>query len=91
MSSFLEEAPFKNREDIKAEIKRCSTFASVCLFACVIFAFLGIAGDALNMALGLGSTSWFLLAILAGIFAIHPQMHAVVAKRLLFVDENKKE
>jgi hypothetical protein len=91
MGSALEEEPFKNREDVKAEIKRCSTFATICMFFCVIFAILGVIGDALNTTLGLESMSWFLLAIVAVLVAIHPQMHAVAAKHLLYMDESKKE
>lgn len=91
MVSALEEKPFKNREDVEAEIKRCSTFASICMFFCVIFAALGVAGDALKTTLGLESMSWFSLAIVAVLFAIHPQMHAVAAKHLLYMDEGKKE
>ena len=89
MGSALEEKPFKNREDVKAEIKRCSTFATICMVFCVIFLILGIIGDALNTTLGLESMSWFLLAIIAGLIAIHPQMHAVAAKHLLYMDESK--
>jgi hypothetical protein len=88
----LEEKPFKNREDVQAEIKRCSTFATICMLFCGIFAILGVIGDALNTTLGLESMFWFLLAILAGIFAIHPQMHAVAAKHLLGMEAvSKKE
>ena len=91
MASVLEEKPFKNREDVKAEIKSCSTFASICMFFCGIFAVLGVIGDTSNTTLGLESMSWFLLAIIAAIFAVHPQMHAVAAKHLLYMDETKKE
>ncbi|MCJ7507177.1 MAG: hypothetical protein MUO85_00425 [candidate division Zixibacteria bacterium] len=87
----LDEKPFQTREDVKAEIKRCSTFATICVFFCFIFAILGVIGDALNTTLGLESMSWFLLAIVAGLFAIHPQMHAVAAKHLLYMAESKKE
>lgn len=87
----LEEKPFKNREDVKAEIKRCSTFATILMIILGIFAIIGVIADALNTTLGLTSMSWFLLAILAGLFAIHPQVHAVAAKQLLYMDENKKE
>jgi hypothetical protein len=55
------------------------------------FRFLGVIGDTLNTTLGLESMSWFLLAIIAAIFAVHPQMHAVAAKHLLYMDESKKE
>ncbi len=91
MVSFLEEQPFKNRDDLKAEIKRCSTFAGYCMIFCVIFALLGIIGDASNTTLGLTSMSWFLLAVIAGVFGLYPQMHSLAARHLLYMDETKKE
>jgi putative exporter of polyketide antibiotics len=91
MASFLEEQPFKNRDDLKAEIKRCSVFASYCMVFCAIFALLGIIGDASNTTLGLESMSWFLLAITSALFGIYPQMHSLAAKHLLYMDETKKE
>ena len=91
MAGVLEEQPFKNRDDLKAVIKRCSTFASYCMVFCVIFALLGVIGDASNTTLGLESISWFLLAIIAGLFGIYPQMHSIAAKHLLYMDETKKE
>lgn len=91
MASFLEERPFKNRDDLKAEIKMCSVFAGYCMIFCVIFALLGIIGDASNTTLGLESMSWFLLAITAGVFGIYPQMHSIAARHLLYMDENRKE
>jgi len=94
MVSFLDlgEKPFKNPEDVKAEIKRCSTFVSISMFIAGIFAILGVIGDALNTTIGLESLSWFLLAIIAGLTAIHPEMHAVAAKHLLGIEtESKKE
>ncbi len=91
MAGILEEQPFKNRDDMKAEIKRCSTFASYCGIFCVIFALLGIIGDASNTTLGLESMSWFLLAITSALFGLYPQMHSIAARHLLYMDENKKE
>lgn len=91
MASFLEEQPFKNRDDLKATIKRCSIFASCCLVFCVIFALLGIIGDASNTTVGLESMSWFLLAITSALFGIYPQMHSLAAKHLLYMDETKRE
>jgi cation transporter-like permease len=92
MASVLEEKPFKNLDDVKADIRNCSTFASVSMFACVLFVIIGVIGDTLNTALGLESISWFLLAIVAGLVSIHPQLHVVLAKHLLFgIEENNKE
>ncbi len=91
MTSALEEQPFKNRDDIRAEIKRCSVFASYCMVFCIIFALIGVIGDASNTTLGLASMSWFLLAIIAALFGIYPQMHSIAARHLLYVDETRKE
>jgi hypothetical protein len=88
----LEEKPFRNREDVKAEIRLCSTMGSVFLLLSLLFAVLGIIGDAANTTLGLETMSWFLLAIIVGIASVVPSMHAVVAKHLLGIEaEGKKE
>ncbi len=88
----LEEKPFKNREQVKAEVKLCSTVGTVFQLLGFLFAILGIIGDASNITLGLESISWFLLAIIAGISSVIPSMHAVLAKHLLGIEgESKKE
>jgi len=88
----LEEKPFKNREEVKAEVRLCSTVGTVFLLLSWLFAILGIIGDALNTTLGLEAMSWFLLAIIVGISSVIPSMHAVVAKHLLGIEaESKKE
>jgi hypothetical protein len=56
----------------------------------LLFVVLGVIGDALDITLGLGSISWFLLAIFASLTAVHPQMHAVLAKHLLGVEAESK-
>jgi hypothetical protein len=75
--------PFKNREEVKTEIRDCDRFAGISQYACFIFAALGVICDALNITLGLESMSWFLLAIVAGLNAIIGHTHVVVAKHLL--------
>jgi len=92
MASVLQNQPFKNREHVIAEIKRCALAGSVFTYLSFLFAALGVIGDALNTTLGLEPTSWFLLAIFASLHAIVPDMHLVVAKHLLGIEaENKKE
>ncbi len=86
----LEEKPFQNREDVKHEIKLCSTASSVFVLLSLLLALVGIIGDALNTTLGLETLSWFLLAIILGVSSIVPAVHAVSAKHLLYMDENKK-
>ena len=84
--------PFKNREEIKAEIRACDRFAGISQYACFVFAALGVIGDAVNITLGLESMSWFLLAIVAGLNAIIGHTHVVVAKHLFGIEaEIKKE
>jgi len=86
------EKPFKDREDVKAEIRNCDLFGSICQYACFVFAALGVIGDALNITLGLEPMSWLLLAIVAGLNAIIGHTHYVVAKHLLGIEaESKKE
>jgi len=83
---------FKNREDVKTEIRNCGRVGSIFQLLCFGFAALGVIGDALNITLGLESMSWFLLAIVAGLNAIIGHTHVVVAKHLFGIEaESKKE
>ena len=87
----LEEKPFQNREEVKHEVKLCSTMSTIFQLLSFLFAIVGIIADALNTTLGLETLSWFLLAIILGVSSVLPSMHAVSAKRLLYMDETKKE
>lgn len=87
----FEEKPFQNREDVKHEVKLCSTVATVFQLLSLLFAVVGIAGDALNSTLGLETLSWFLLVIILGVSSVLPSMHAVSAKHLLYMGQTKKE
>jgi len=92
LDSTWNDKPFKNREDVKTEIRDCGRFAGISHYACFIFAALGVIGDVVNITLVLESMSWFLLAIVAGLNAIVGHMHVVVAKHLLGTEaEDKKE
>ncbi len=83
---------FKNREEVKVEIRDCNRFAAISQYACFIFAALGVVVDALDVTLGLESMSWFLLAIVAGLNAIIGHTHVVMAKHLLGIEtESKRE
>ena len=88
---FKTETPFKNREEIKSEIRACDRFATVTHWACFLFAALGIIGDVLKITLGLESMSWFLLAIIAGLNAAIGHMHVVVGKHLFGIEAERKE
>jgi hypothetical protein len=91
MANMLRDQPYKNREHIIAEIRRCARASSVSSFLSFLFAVIGIVGDALNTTLGLTSLSWFLLATFAAIHAIVPSMHLVVAKHFLGIEAEIKK
>jgi hypothetical protein len=57
----------------------------------VIFAILGVIGDAINGALGLESTSWFLLAIAMFVASIPEYLGWAVAVYLQAKEAKKKE
>jgi len=80
MASALQNQPFKNREHVKAEIRRCARAGSVGMLLGFLFTALGVISDALNITLVLEPMSWFLWAIFAGVTAIVPTLHLVVAK-----------
>jgi hypothetical protein len=91
MGSRLEDQTFKNREQVKAEVRKCALFGDVCQYLSFIFVALGVIGDTLNISLGLESMSWFLLAIVAGLNAIIGHMHIVVGKHLLGIEAESKK
>ena len=92
MGSRLEDQTFKNREQVKAEVRKCALYGNISQYLSFIFVALGVIGDALNITLGLESLSWFLLAIVAGLNAIIGHMHIVVGKHLLGIEaESKKD
>ncbi len=91
MPIIQENKPFKNREDVKAEIRNCDLFGGICQYACFIFAAVGVVGDILNVTVGLEPMSWFLLAIVAGLNAIIGHAHAIAAKHLLGIEDEKTE
>jgi len=91
LSTTWYQKPFKSLEEVKTEIRDCTRFAGISQYACFIFAALGVIGDAANVTLGLGSMSWFLLAVVAGLNAIIGHTHMVVAKHLLGIEAESKE
>jgi hypothetical protein len=91
MASSLQNQPFKDREHVKAEIRRCAWASSVGMILGFLFAALGIISDALNITLVLEPMSWFLLAIFAHVGAIVPTLHLVVAKHFLGIETETKE
>ena len=60
----------EDRERIVASIGVAGLWGHVSFFLGVIFAVLGVIGDAANVTLGLEPMSWFLLAIVASVLSI---------------------
>jgi hypothetical protein len=87
----FEEKSFKNREEVKKEVRICSMASSVASYLSLLFAALGIISDAVNITLGLGSISWFLLSIIACLHAVVPTIHTVVGKHLLGIEAESKK
>ena len=88
----LLEQPFKNREEVKAEIGKCDLMGSILSIACFVFAALGVIGDALKITLGLEPMIWLLLSIVAGLNAILPHTKSIMAKHLYGIEaESEKE
>ena len=61
---------WENREWLRASIGPGGKQAHIWWFVGIIFAVLGIIGDAANITLGLEPTSWFLLAVVAFLASI---------------------
>jgi hypothetical protein len=81
---------FKNREEVKIEIRKCAMMSSIITFLGLVFALLGIIGDVLDITLGLESISWLLLAVFFGVIAVFPTMHSVIAKHLYGIESENK-
>ena len=81
---------FKNREEVKTEIRKCAIAAGIIILLGLLFALLGVIGDALDINLGLESTSWLLLAVFFAVVAMFPTMHSVMAKHLYGIESENK-
>jgi hypothetical protein len=87
-----ENMPFRDREDVRAEVRRCGFVDGLSQYLCFLFAALGVIGDASNVTLDLESMSWSLLAIVLCLNAVICHTHVVVGKHLLGVGaEGKKQ
>lgn len=89
--SYSQEEPFKNREHILWEIGYCKKAATYITYLSLVFVAVGIIGDLLNMKLGLGSTSWLLLAVVAGVLSLGPHLHMIMARHLLGMEVIKRD
>ncbi len=80
---YLHSKPFENREHVVWEIGYCDRASGYFTILTAIFVVLGIIADLLNMKLGLGATSWLLLAVVFAVISLGPHLHMIMAKHLL--------
>jgi hypothetical protein len=85
-----EDKPYKDREEVKKDIRLCALVGSLFQYASLIFAALGVIVDAFDVSLGLESMSWFQLAIVAALTALVPHMRSVTAKHLFGIESESK-
>jgi len=85
------EKPFGDHEEVKKDILLSTCTSAAFLFFSLVFAALGVIGDALNIILGLETMSWFLLAIVFVLIAHMPNMRASVAKHLFGIESERKK
>jgi len=85
------ERPFKNREEVKEIISKCNIAAGFLAIPGVIFAIIGVIGDALDFNVILQPSNWLLLAILFVVGSFGPMLNSIMAKHLYGIEsENKK-
>ena len=82
--------PFKDREEVKKEIRIWFNISLVLICLGLLLALIGITADALDRTLGLETMSWFLLAIFFNVAAAAPLVKSAVAKSLYGIESERK-
>ncbi len=83
--------PFKDREEVKADIRMCDYATAVWTIVGIILAAIGVIGDALNITLILEPTSWLLLAILVGLGVMMTHLNYLMARHLYGIESERKQ
>ena len=84
--------PFKNREEARTTLNPMGLAGHICWWLGGTFAVLGIVAGAKDIAIGLQSMNWLVLAIAAFVAGIPMWLTWSVALRLLGIeDETKKK
>jgi len=86
----ISQKPFKDREEIKKEIRVWFNISLVLECLGLLLALIGIIADALDRTLGLETMSWFLLAIFFSVSAAAPLVKSAVAKSLYGIESESK-
>jgi len=74
--------PFKDREEVKKEIRVWFYISLVLACLGLLSALVGIIADALDRTLGLETMSWFLLAIFLSVTSAGPLVKSAIAGHL---------
>ena len=82
--------PFKDREEVKKEIRDWFFISLVLELLGLLLALIGIIADALDRTLGLETMSWFLLAIFFSVTAAAPLVKSAIAKHLYGIKSESK-
>jgi len=83
--------PYEDLEKMKASLSRSGALGHICWFLGIIFAVLGVIGDAANVNLGLEPISWLLLAIVASVLSVSLFIGWAVAWYLRFTEAKSKK
>jgi len=89
--SMAPQKPFKDREEVKGEIRNWFIGSLVLELLGLLSAMIGIIADALDRTLGLETMSWFLLAIFFSVSAASPFVVSAVAKSLYGIESEIKK
>ena len=82
--------PFKDREDVKKEIRDWFNISFSLMVLSLLLVLIGITADALDRTLGLETMSWFLLAIFFNVAAAAPLVKSAVAKSVYGIEAEIK-
>ena len=85
-----EDKPFKDREEVKKEIRIWFYISLVLIGLGLLLALIGIIADALDRTLGLETMSWFLLAIFFSVAAAGPLVKSTIYKHLYGIESELK-
>jgi hypothetical protein len=80
-----------DREQIKDGLAKAGLMAHICWLLGVLFAIIGVISDAIDETLGLETTSWLLLSIVAFISGIFPGMGQLIIWHVLASEVKPKK
>jgi hypothetical protein len=82
--------PFKNREDIKRQLRECERWGDIVTSLAFLLAVIGIIWRVFKIDYGFDSTSWFLLAVFFGVISLAPHISFIALKSWYGVESERK-